>query len=94
MLTEHASTASADASGFFRPAVLPYVVLWAALGVHSLLFVHVQIVTRLFTSLPPLHWAIAEAYARAPTLARSWTIFAVTYAAVTAVLFANFYPPA
>jgi GPI mannosyltransferase 2 len=80
--------------GLWQQLALPYVVLWAALVVHSLLFVHVQIVTRLFTSLPPLHWAVAEAVATRPRLARVWLAFAITYAAVTALLFANFYPPA
>lgn len=82
------------ARGLERAQALPYVVLAAALAVQGIVGFHVQIVTRLFTALPAVAWAAAEAYVHAPAAARAWTVYAVGFGAASAVLFANFYPPA
>lgn len=43
-------------SGYFDPQVLPYVLYWAAILIFSLSFMHVQVITRFFSSSPAVFW--------------------------------------
>jgi len=84
--------------GYFGDSVFPYIVLWSVMLLSGVFVAHVQVITRVFSSLPVLYWAAAEVYlTTSPSSrhwARVWFTFCVFYSAITSVLFANFYPPA
>ncbi|KAI9330271.1 GPI mannosyltransferase 2 [Zopfochytrium polystomum] len=52
-------------------ADLPFYALWAALSLYALLFMHVQVVTRLFTSVPAMYWFCAETVSAAARVRRN-----------------------
>lgn len=79
--------------GFDRHALLPYIFLWAALLVYCCLFIHIQIITRFFSFLPPVYWRAASLFMRNKHR-KLLVAFVVLYAHVGAILFACFYPPA
>ncbi|KAJ1539539.1 hypothetical protein HK405_012792, partial [Cladochytrium tenue] len=74
-----------------RDARLPFYVLWAVFTVYASLFMHVQVVTRVFTCLPPVYWHAAELCKDGRKVV---LYYFIGYAALTTVLLANFYPPA
>lgn len=81
----HMSTA-----GMFRSEVAPYVFHWGFLTLFAVLFMHVQVSTRLLSACPPLYWWAA-------TLCSSgwsrpvWGYF-MLYNVLGCILFTNFYP--
>ncbi|RKO84382.1 GPI mannosyltransferase 2 [Blyttiomyces helicus] len=75
-------------SPLLAPRLLPYMLLWLALALLCATTMHVQIVVRLFTSVPGVFWWAAGRGGRGVV---SWFM---GWSAVGTVLFANFYPPA
>lgn len=84
----------AQASGYFSASAFPFHVLWLVLTVYTVFFMHVQVVTRLFTSMPGVYWFAAYCLDRSER--SRWMVlgYFVGYGLVTLVLFSNFYPPA
>ncbi|KAF9426659.1 hypothetical protein BGZ94_006215 [Podila epigama] len=78
---------------FMSQAIFPYIVLWAFLLVTNITTMHIQIITRAFSCMPPVYWFAAHQF-RDQGYARSVTTFFVMYGLVGIVLFANFFPPA
>lgn len=72
--------------------VLPHIVLLAFMLVYSLLFVHVQIVTRIFTFMPVIPWYMAHLLLRGGP---KWPVYLFTaYGLLNSILFSAYYPPA
>ncbi|KAI9319934.1 GPI mannosyltransferase 2 [Dichotomocladium elegans] len=81
----------------------PFIYLWSALTAYSATCMHIQVIVRFFTSLPPLYWYIAQVWAdglgaassrKCKWLAHGVLGYQVLYGLVGIVLFAAFLPPA
>ncbi|KAK3834018.1 MAG: GPI mannosyltransferase 2 [Linnemannia gamsii] len=83
---------------FMSLATFPYIVLWAALLLSNITTMHIQIITRAFSCLPPVYWFAAHQFEGGEALGSGWTktvtTFFVMYGLIGIVLFANFFPPA
>ncbi|KAG0092594.1 hypothetical protein BGZ92_009276 [Podila epicladia] len=84
---------------FMSLSTFPYIVLWAALLLSNITTMHIQIITRAFSCMPPVYWFAAHQFGdknfglRAG-YAQSVTTFFVMYGLIGVILFANFFPPA
>ncbi|KAF9352138.1 hypothetical protein BGX26_009994 [Mortierella sp. AD094] len=82
---------------FMSSKAFPYIVLWTALLFSAVTTMHIQIITRAFSCLPPVYWFAAHQF-EGEVLGAGWTksvsTFFVMYGLVGIVLFANFFPPA
>lgn len=84
---------------FMSQAMFPHIVLWAVLLLSNVTSMHIQIITRAFSCLPPVYWFAAhqfgdKEYGLRVGYARSVTTFFVMYGLIGVILFANFFPPA
>ncbi|KAF9902563.1 hypothetical protein EC991_004774 [Linnemannia zychae] len=83
---------------FMSLAAFPYIVLWGVLLLSNITTMHIQIITRAFSCLPPVYWFAAHQFEGDGALGSGWTksvtTFFVMYGLVGIVLFANFFPPA
>ncbi|KAG0203878.1 hypothetical protein BGX28_003978 [Mortierella sp. GBA30] len=82
---------------FMRLAAYPYIVLWAALLLSNITTMHIQIITRAFSCLPPVYWFAAhqfEIHAPGAGWTKTISTFFVMYGLIGIILFANFFPPA
>ncbi|KAI1311329.1 hypothetical protein EDD11_003474 [Mortierella claussenii] len=82
---------------FLSTITFPYIVLWAVLLLSAVTTMHIQIITRAFSCLPPVYWFAAHQYERGAFGAgwtKTCTVFFVMYGLVGIILFANFFPPA
>ncbi|KAJ1679516.1 ER membrane glycoprotein subunit of the GPI transamidase complex-like protein [Spiromyces aspiralis] len=104
------SSDNRDHSCYFKSSALPFIYLWAVLLALSFFVMHVQVITRLFSSVPPVYWYAAHVLTR-PTAKlpasslwkrlvlsihpSRWVLnYFILYSAVGATLFSAFYPPA
>ncbi|OIR58572.1 MAG: GPI mannosyltransferase 2 [Amphiamblys sp. WSBS2006] len=76
---------------FFTPAVFPYFVLWMFMTLQVTTAAHVNIIYRLFSSLPPVYWYGAYLAETKDSLLLLWISLSVSVS--TGVLFSLFYPP-
>lgn len=90
-------------TSFHSGNILPHVYLWLILLLTSITSMHVQIITRFFSSLPIIYWFVAHTWLQAaqPTasknqriIAKSIMYYQVLYGLVGVILFASFFPPA
>ncbi|KAK3821382.1 MAG: GPI mannosyltransferase 2 [Benniella sp.] len=84
-------------SPFLSLATLPYVVLWGVFLLSAVTTMHIQVITRAFSCLPPVYWFAAHQFQEgALGSGRTWPVstFFVMYGLIGVVLFANFFPPA
>lgn len=83
---------------YFSSSLLPFIYLWAAMTFLVSTMMHVQVILRFFTCLPPLYWFLAHFLVtpskKTAMCSSGLLIYWVFYPLVGAVLFANFYPPA
>jgi phosphatidylinositol glycan class V len=78
---------------FFNDTLLPYVVLQAFLVIYGLFMMHVQVVTRMFSSSPVVFWFAGHLCQH--TRYRKLVLYYFTwFSIIGAVLFSSFYPPA
>ncbi|KAG0055911.1 hypothetical protein BGZ83_007034 [Gryganskiella cystojenkinii] len=90
---------SRNVAPFLSQRMFPYVALWSVLLLTNITTMHIQIITRAFSCLPPVYWFAAHQFdGRPSTLGSGWTwtvtTFFVMYGLVGVILFANFFPPA
>lgn len=83
--------------------LLPFLYLWGFLLAYATTCMHVQVIIRFFTSLPPLYWITAQiwmdGFTKSASKQQQWLAqgvlsYYVLYGLVGIVLFAAFLPPA
>ncbi|KAL0073461.1 hypothetical protein J3Q64DRAFT_1383037 [Phycomyces blakesleeanus] len=82
--------------------VAVFMYLWSALLVYTATCMHIQVIIRFFTSLPPLYWFTAHLWINGlgPSASKNYWIskgllsYFVLYGLVGIVLFSTFLPPA
>jgi phosphatidylinositol glycan class V len=74
--------------------LLPFFYLWAFMLFMVSTAMHVQVILRFFTCLPPLYWTMAEIL-KVESIKRMILLsYLLIWSLVGIVLFSNFYPPA
>ncbi|CAO3671837.1 unnamed protein product [Rhizopus stolonifer] len=81
-----------DTMGFHSSSVLVYMYLWLFLLCYVLTSMHVQVIIRFFTSLPPFYWYVGHLLEQ--NKANLVLGYFVLYGLVGIILFSNFLPPA
>ncbi|KAJ2263954.1 ER membrane glycoprotein subunit of the GPI transamidase complex-like protein [Coemansia sp. RSA 376] len=82
-------------AAFFRRELLPHVYLWALLLFVAMTTMHVQVVTRFFSSVPIMFWFAAHAVTSGNWWQQRMVVgYFVAYGLAGVVLFSNFFPPA
>ncbi|KAJ2740116.1 ER membrane glycoprotein subunit of the GPI transamidase complex-like protein [Coemansia sp. BCRC 34301] len=82
-------------SAFFGRELLPHVYLWALLLGVATTTMHVQVVTRFFSSVPVMFWFAAHAATSTRWQHRAAVVgYFATYGLAGVVLFSSFFPPA
>ncbi|KAI9491859.1 GPI mannosyltransferase 2 [Zychaea mexicana] len=96
-------TAKEPTMGYTSRRAAPFVYLWGFLLLYATTCMHVQVIIRFFTSLPPLYWFTAQlwmdGFAKSSKLmqrriANAVLSYYVLYGLVGIILFAAFLPPA
>ena len=97
------SKASRFNSEYLSDDVLPFVYLWTVMLFLCVTTMHVQVILRFFTSVPPLFWFLGHLFGKHSSknnpnyqgLLRKFIFYYfVAYPSIGAILFANFLPPA
>ncbi|KAG0238296.1 hypothetical protein BGW41_008209 [Actinomortierella wolfii] len=90
------SKAAAKPSPFLSDSIFAYIVLWAVLLLANVTTMHIQIITRAFSCLPPVYWYAAHQYrdGKATVQTMTTTTFFIMYSLIGIILYANFFPPA
>lgn len=88
-------------STFHSSSLLAYMYLWLVLLLFVTTSMHVQVIIRFFTSLPPLYWYVGHLWINGfgqaqknVILANIVLVYFVLYGLVGIVLFSSFLPPA
>ncbi|OZJ03118.1 hypothetical protein BZG36_03881 [Bifiguratus adelaidae] len=89
----YVKTLKANASPYFESTLIPFIYLWLFLLIYCVFFMHVQVITRFFSSLPPVYWGLAYAHSLGRHKRLS-VLYPILYGALGVVLFAKFFPPA
>ncbi|CAI2166525.1 12123_t:CDS:2 [Funneliformis geosporum] len=83
--------------------LLPFIYLWAILLVYSINFMHVQVITRFFSSQPIVYWFVTDLFIKSLSedasrwdkfLGYGMLVYFILYGGSGIILFANFFPPA
>lgn len=75
--------------------IVPFYYLWVTLFVFSLVFVHIQVINRLFSFLPPVFWLMSRFYETSNYTQKRLMLFVIgVYYASISFMIACFYPPA
>ena len=74
--------------------LLPYFYLWSLMLFMVTTLMHIQVILRFFTSLPPLYWTMAIILQKSSLQSRLLLSYLLVWSLVGIVLFSNFYPPA
>jgi GPI mannosyltransferase 2 len=88
-----------DPSGFLflrsKSPTAPFYYLWLFLLIFSLIFVHIQVVNRIFSFLPPVFWTISELYSKSSQRRKNLILATLgLYFMPISFQIACFYPPA
>lgn len=88
---------------YYTHKLLPFIYLWVVLLLYSITSIHIQVITRFFSSQPTVYWFVAHLFMRSITkeankldkiLEYGVMIYFVLYGGSGIILFANFFPPA
>ncbi|KAI9340869.1 dolichol-p-mannose mannosyltransferase, partial [Obelidium mucronatum] len=99
-LVEDKKVAKQSSTGFYSLNTLPHIFLCLFLTLYCLFCMHVQVITRFFTSMPVVYWYLAHCILLGRQSLRNYSVgrvilgWFVGYGAVGVVLFSLFYPPA
>ncbi|KAI3629947.1 hypothetical protein MIR68_011382 [Amoeboaphelidium protococcarum] len=74
--------------------IVPFYVLWLAMVVYCVLFMHVQVITRFLTSMPMLYVELTRLVTQDDTSGKSVVRLLILYALCTTLAYGTFYPPA
>ena len=81
-------------SAYYSNGNMPFIVLWIFMLATCTLVMHIQVITRFFSALPPLYWYASHLILSRHSLTRAILGFSLAYGYIGTVLFACFYPPA
>ncbi|KAI9483526.1 MAG: GPI mannosyltransferase 2 [Benjaminiella poitrasii] len=96
-------TTTAKNPGYFNSSLLVYMYLWICLLIFVTTEMHVQVIIRFFTSLPPLYWFVGHLWIKGFSGAKGSIVsyiaqlvlsYLVLYGLIGIILFAAFLPPA
>ena len=81
-------------NGYYGIDSLVYILYWSFLLVFGVSFMHVQTLTRFFSSCPTIYWFAATKFATEKT---NWTaniilFYFLAYFVIGSLMFTNFYP--
>lgn len=88
---------------YYTHNLLPFIYLWAVLLLYSITSMHIQVITRFFSSQPTVYWFVAHLFMRSISkeaskldkiLGYGVMVYFVLYGGSGIILFANFFPPA
>lgn len=84
---------------YFSPKLSVFMYLWSFLLLYVVTSMHIQVIIRFFTSLPPLYWYVGDLWIKGLsekkfTLANIVLTYFVLYGLIGIVLFSSFLPPA
>ncbi|RKP07024.1 GPI mannosyltransferase 2 [Thamnocephalis sphaerospora] len=87
---------------YYSDQALPFIYMWGVMLLYAFTSMHVQVITRFFSSMPPVFWFAAHlCLALDGSQSASTRIWAhivvgyfVIYGLIGVVLFSNFFPPA
>ncbi|GET65973.1 mannosyltransferase [Rhizophagus irregularis] len=88
---------------YYTHNLLPFIYLWAVLLLYSITSIHIQVITRFFSSQPTVYWFVAHLFMRSISkeaskldkiLGYGMMVYFVLYGGSGIILFANFFPPA
>ncbi|KAJ2296853.1 ER membrane glycoprotein subunit of the GPI transamidase complex-like protein [Coemansia sp. RSA 2706] len=82
------------AAAFLGDGLLPHITVWAALLAVAMTTMHVQVVTRFFSSVPAVFWYAAHAAAHGRRAAWAVAGYFAAFGLAGVVLFSSFFPPA
>ncbi|CAG8489473.1 13198_t:CDS:2 [Ambispora gerdemannii] len=89
-----------ETSTYFSSELLPFIYLWIVLLVYALTSMHIQVITRFFSSQPTVYWFASYMLieSKSNDVTRKWAKlilgYFVIYGLCGVILFANFFPPA
>ncbi len=72
----------------------PFVILWIVLLFYTAAMMHVQVINRFFSSVPPLFWSLALTLADNEKKKKFIVYLFMILSTAISVLFGAFYPPA
>ena len=99
-LSKKKSISTVEEQSFVSSRLSVYMYLWAFLLLYVVTTMHIQVIIRFFTSLPPLYWYVGELWIKGfdekkNTLGANIVLgYFVLYGLIGIVLFASFLPPA
>jgi GPI mannosyltransferase 2 len=80
-------------NNFFNDEILVFIYYWFFLLIYLILNVHVQIITRFFSSMPPLFWFASYLFSKKKNWWRVFILgYFIFYSFLGCILFSNFYP--
>ncbi|KAI9339859.1 GPI mannosyltransferase 2 [Pilaira anomala] len=93
------SKTTANDQTYASPKLSVYMYLWTFLLFYVVTSMHIQVIIRFFTSLPPLYWYVGDLWIKGLndkkfTLANVVLTYFVLYGLIGIVLFSSFLPPA
>ncbi|KAI8886074.1 glycosyltransferase family 76 protein [Backusella circina FSU 941] len=91
---------NSDQTSYWSGRLAVFIYLWLFMLGYVMTSMHIQVIIRFFTSLPPLYWYVAHVWLKGDIKSKSsWTAtvllsYFVLYGFIGIVLFASFLPPA
>jgi phosphatidylinositol glycan class V len=92
---------NSDQSSYWSSRLAVFMYLWLFMLAYVMTSMHIQVIIRFFTSLPPLYWYVGHVWLKSfgDKSKTSWTAtvllsYFVLYGFIGIVLFASFLPPA
>ncbi|RIA90519.1 Glycosyltransferase Family 76 protein, partial [Glomus cerebriforme] len=88
---------------YYSHNLLPFIYLWAVLLIYSITSMHIQVITRFFSSQPMVYWFVAHLFMKSLSedanrsdkiLGYGVLTYFILYGVSGIILFANFFPPA
>lgn len=100
LVSKRKSTSSVEEQSYVSSKLASHMYLWAFLLLYVVTNMHIQVIIRFFTSLPPLYWYVGDLWIKGfiekknTVLANVVLTYFVLYGLIGIVLFSNFLPPA
>lgn len=100
LISKRKPTSSLEEQSYVSSKLATHMYLWAFLLLYVVTNMHIQVIIRFFTSLPPLYWYVGDLWIKGfiekknTVLANVVLTYFVLYGLIGIVLFSNFLPPA